>query len=308
MNINQKYYKISKEVVNAIERDFPVVALESTVITHGLPYPQNLQIAQEMEDEVRRAGAIPATIALRDGVINVGLSAIELEQLATLEDAHKISSRDIVPAIAKGWSGGTTVAGTLLIAHKVGLKIFATGGIGGVHRILKNGKHTKAIDISADLLQLSRTPLIVVCAGAKAILDLPATLEYLETNSIPVIGYRTDEFPAFYSRTSGLKVSVRVDTLDDIVSMAKANWDFGMHSALLVVNPLPEEDSVDPQIIELAVEQALAEAEDLGVTGQDVTPYLLSKVSQLTEGKSLSANLKLLRNNAYLAGKIASDL
>ena len=308
MKINQKYFKISKEVVNAIEHNFPVVVLESTVITHGLPYPQNLQIAQEMEGEVRSAGAIPATIALRDGVINVGLSAIELEQLATLEGAHKISSRDIIPAVAKGWSGGTTVAGTLLIAHKVGLKIFATGGIGGVHRVIKNGEHTRAIDISADLLQLSRTPLIVVCAGAKAILDLPATLEYLETNSIPVIGYETDEFPAFYSRTSGLRVSVRADTIEDIVSMAKANWDFGMHNALLVVNPLPEDDSVDPQIIEFAVEQALAEAEDLGVTGQDVTPYLLSKVSQLTEGKSLRANITLLRNNAYLAGKVAAGL
>jgi len=297
------YFEFSNEVLYAIKNNNAVVALESTVITHGLPYPQNLEIAQEMEAEVKRAGAIPATIALVDGKIKVGLTKSELKNIATLEDVHKISARDISTAVAKQWNGGTTVAATILIAHQVGIKIFATGGIGGVHRA--TDEQNRELDISADLMQLSKTPIIVICAGAKAILDLPATIEVLETYSIPVIGYKTDEFPAFYSRSSGLKVSSRANDVNDVINIAKAHWDLGFESSLLIGNPLPKEDSVDYGLITEAVDQALKKAKERSIRGQSVTPFLLSEVSKITRGDSLKANLKLLKNNAYLAGLIA---
>ena len=304
-------FSVSSAVVEALENNKPVVALESTVITHGLPYPQNLSIAQEMESEVTQRDVVPATIAVLDGKVHVGLDADELERLATEQDVHKISSRDFASAIAKKRCGGTTVAGTMVAANNVGIKVFATGGIGGVHRQIskKVGQSSAGVssDISADLPQLANTPMIVVCAGAKAILNLPATLEYLETFAIPVVGFGTNEFPAFYSRSSGLSINARADSAVDIIKIAKAHWDLGLQSAILVVNPLPEEEALADEQIETAIEEAVREAEFNGVSGQAVTPYLLSMVSELTKGKSLKANLALLRYNARLAAQIALE-
>jgi pseudouridine-5'-phosphate glycosidase len=292
------YLLLADEISNALEMGIPIVALESTVITHGLPFPKNLHIARQMEENVRQVGVIPATIAILDGKIHVGLNDLQLKRLVEEPGMHKISRRDYGPALAFGWSGGTTVAGTMLAAHSVGIPVFATGGIGGVHR-------SPPYDISADLPELSRTPLIVVCAGAKAILDLKATLEYLETASVPVVGYQTDEFPAFYSRGSGLPVSVRADSPEQIGAIAQAHWAMGNRSAVLVVNPLPEESSLPYSHIEDAVNNAIKEADALGVSGQAVTPFLLNRVSALTDGASLQANLDLLRRNATLGAEIS---
>ena len=289
---------LADEISDALKTGRPIVALESTVITHGLSFPENLQIAKRMEENVRQVGVIPATIAVLDGKIHVGLNDSQLERLAEGLDMHKISRRDYGPALAFGWSGGTTVAGTMLAAHAVGIPVFATGGVGGVHR-------SPPHDISADLLELSRTPLMVVCAGAKAILDLKATLEYLETVSVPVIGYQTDEFPAFYSRGSGLPVSARVESPEQIVAIAQAHWTMGNCSAVLVVNPLPEESSLPYDDIEVAVKNAISEAQAKGVSGQAVTPFLLSRVGELTDGASLQANLELLQCNASLGAEIS---
>lgn len=294
-------FRISDEVKSALASDKAVVALESTVITHGLPYPENVRIAQEMEAEVRRLGAIPATIGMLDGLVHVGLNVDQLEKLAQTKGLHKISRRDFGPALALNWSGGTTVAGTMLVANHARIRVFATGGIGGVHR-------QPIYDISPDLPELARTPMIVVCAGAKAILDLNATLEYLETASVPVVGYQTDEFPAFYSRSSGLGVSVRVDTPDQVIAIARSHWGAGSTSAVLVVNPLPDQSSMPRNDIERAVQDALVEAEIKGIRGQAVTPFLLSHVSYLTGGASLRANLELLRNNARLGAAISMQL
>jgi pseudouridine-5'-phosphate glycosidase len=285
------------EISNALENGRPIVALESTVITHGLPFPENLQIAKRMEEDVRNLDVLPATIAILDGKIHIGINYLQLERLAKGKGLHKISRRDYGPALAFGWSGGTTVAGTMLAADAVGIPVFATGGIGGVHR-------SPSYDISADLLELSRTPLIVVCAGAKAILDLKATLEYLETASVPVVGYQTDEFPAFYSRGSGSPVSARADSPEQIVAIARAHWAMGNRSAVLVVNPLPEKYSLPYGEIEVAVMNAINDADAMGVSGQAVTPFLLSRVSEFTSGASLQANLDLLRANAILGAKI----
>jgi pseudouridine-5'-phosphate glycosidase len=300
-------FHVSEEVTRALRLRLPVVALESTVITHGLPFPDNLTLARDMESDVRECGATPATIALVDGSIMVGVLPGQLERLAREEGMHKISVRDFAPAIAKGWCGGTTVAGTLMAAKKVGIQVFATGGIGGVHRSIDKS-HSQPNDISADLPMLAKTPMIVVCAGAKAILDLPATLEFLETFGIPVVGYQTDDFPAFYSRSSGLKASLRADSLAEIVTLGNAHWSLGLESAILVVNPPPEEIALQFETVERAIQQALEEAETLGVRGQQVTPFLLSRVSELTGGASLKANLGLLRNNACLAARIAVEL
>ncbi|MDI6695316.1 MAG: pseudouridine-5'-phosphate glycosidase [Anaerolineales bacterium] len=290
--------RISRTVAEAIKSGRAVVALESTVITHGLPYPENIRIANEMEAEIVAAGATPATIAIMDGNILVGASSEQIERLSRAEGMHKISRRDFAPAFAFGWSGGTTVAATMIIAHAVGIRVFATGGIGGVHR-------QPPYDISADLPELARTPLVVVCAGAKAILDLDATLEYLETNGTPVVGYQTDEFPAFYSRNSGLPVSVRVETAEQAAKVARLHWSLPSAGAVLVVNPPPPKNALDHRIVERAVEQAIHQAEVLGVRGQAVTPFLLSQVSEITKGASLEANLALLRNNARLGAQIA---
>jgi pseudouridine-5'-phosphate glycosidase len=292
---------LSTEVDRALQTKQPVVALESTVITHGLPFPENQALALDMEAEVRQNGAVPATIAVVQGMVHIGVNQEQLEHLARGSGMRKISTRDFALAIAMKYSGGTTVAGTMLAAHSVGIRVLATGGIGGVHR-------QPPFDISADLPQLASTPMVVVCAGAKAILDLPATLEYLETVGVPVIGYQTDEFPAFYSRSSGLPTSGRADSPAQIGEIAQAHWSIGMRSALLVVQPPPAEDALPVEQVEGAIQIALQEAEMQQVRGQAVTPFLLKRVSELTHGASLEANLGLLKNNARLAASIAHYL
>jgi pseudouridine-5'-phosphate glycosidase len=291
---------ISQEFSNA-HNNSPVVALESTVLTHGLPRPQNLQLARDMESAVRDVGAVPATIGFLDGHLHIGLEDSQLEKLANEEDVLKVGPRDFATALAKQVSGGTTVAGTMLACKHANIKIFATGGIGGVHR-------ESNFDISADLQALASIPMIVVCAGAKAILDLPATLEYLETMSVPVVGYGTDEFPAFYSRESGLDVSVRLDSPDEIVRFAKAHWDAGLQSAVLVANPVPETEAIPKSEMEPFIEQANLEAHEQGIHGKEVTPFLLQRISELTDGKSMQTNLALLLNNARLAAQTAKSL
>ncbi|MDD5370012.1 MAG: pseudouridine-5'-phosphate glycosidase [Anaerolineaceae bacterium] len=291
-------FTYSEEIMRARFGGAPVVALESAVITHGLPRPENLTLARELEAHVRSVGAVPATIAVLDGVIHIGLTEVELERLAYTDGARKISRRDFGIAIAKRESGGTTVAGTLIAGHAAGLQVFATGGIGGVHR-------QAPFDVSADLPELARTPMVVVCAGAKAILDIPATLEYLETAGVPVIGYQTDEFPAFYSVSSGRKVDVYADTPEQVAHIAKAQWGLGINCAILVVVPPPEEVAIPVEDAEEAIQQALADADAQHITGSALTPFLLTRVSELTGGASLRANLGLLRSNALIASEIA---
>jgi pseudouridine-5'-phosphate glycosidase len=302
MNPNLKgLIHLSPEVARAQSAGMPIVALESTVITHGLPYPENIQLAQDMEQEVRTGGAIPATIAILDGVIQVGLNINQLEYLASADNLHKASPRDISRMLVNKESGGTTVAGTILVAFAVGMRVFATGGIGGVHRRPRG-------DVSADLPQLANTPVIIICSGAKAILDLPATIEYLETQGVPVVGYQTTEFPAFYSSRSRLPTSARADTPDEVVDLARAHWQLGMKSALLVAVPPPPEVELPDEDMREAVRQALQDAKKERIRGQQVTPYLLKRVSELTGNASLSANLGLLRNNAGVAAQIARSL
>lgn len=293
------YFEILGDVAAAIQRGLPIVALESTVITHGLPEPHNLALARDMESAVRAEGATPATIAILDGKIRIGLNAEQLTRLASLKNVRKISVRDFGPALAQGAPGGTTVAGTLYASHKAGIRVFATGGIGGVHR--GSGK-----DISTDLTQMAVTPMVLVCAGAKAILDLPATLEYLETAGVPVVGYQTSEFPAFYSRESGLPVSAVAQSAREVAQIARAHWELGMQSAILVAAPPPAETALPRDQVDAAVEQALNEAEHLRIRGQAVTPFLLSRVSELTHKASMHANLALLKNNAKIAAQIAA--
>jgi pseudouridine-5'-phosphate glycosidase len=291
-------FQFSITIHRALDLVAPIVTLESTVITHGLPRPQNLQLARDMERVVIENGATPATIALLDGKIHVGLTEAELERLANGDHVRKISRRDFATAIVKKECGGTTVAGTMFAAHRAGIQVFATGGIGGVHEV-------ETLDVSTDLQALSDTPMIVVCAGAKAILDLPATLEYLETMAVPVIGYGTDEFPAFYSRKSGLGVSARLDSPQEVVEFAKAHWELGMKSAVLVCQPLSSEEEIPQEKIHSAIEQARREAHEKSIHGQPLTPFLLTRMAELTGGESLRANLALLLNNASLAARIA---
>ena len=291
----------SVSIRHALRSSLPVVALESTVITHGLPRPKNLELARDMECMIRENGATPATIAVIEGMVRIGLSEPELERLANEDHPRKISRRDFATAIIKKEYGGTTVAATMFAAHQVGIQVFATGGIGGVH-------DKQTLDISTDLQSLGDTPLIVVCAGAKAILDLPATLEYLETMSVPVIGYGTDEFPAFYSRKSGLPVSIRLDSPLEIVEFAKAHWELGMKSGLLVCQPLSIKEEIPYEKLENLILQARNEARDQGIRGQSLTPFLLSRLEELSAGASLKANLALLLNNGRLAAQIAVTL
>jgi pseudouridine-5'-phosphate glycosidase len=293
-----KHIRISLEITHVLDLSLPIVALESTVITHGLPIPQNMDLARDMEAKVRKQGATPATVALLDGRIRIGINDEELERLANAKDPVKVSRRDFAKAIVKKLDGGTTVAGTMLVAQQVGIKVFATGGIGGVHR-------EGHMDISTDLQALADTPMIVVCAGAKSILDLPATLEYLETMAVPVVGYGTDEFPAFFSRKSGSNVSVRLNSPEEIVAFAKAHWDLGLKSAVLVTNPIPEKHSLDDGFINPIITQASQDAQNRGIHGQALTPFLLARINELSGGRSLKSNLVLLHNNATLAAKIA---
>jgi len=288
----------AKDVDQTTKARLPIVGLESTVLTHGLPRPQNLQLARDMERAVREGGATPATIAFLDGQLRIGLNDQELEQLANAKDPYKVGPRDFAKVITDGANGGTTVAGTMLACKHANIKVFATGGIGGVHR-------ESAFDISADLTALATIPMIVVCAGAKAILDLPATLEYLETMSVPVVGYGTDEFPAFYSRESGLDVSTNLDNPLDVVEFAKAHWNTGLQSAVLVTNPVPVADAIPKSEIEPIIKRASREAQGKNIHGQKLTPFLLERINELTKGRSMRANLSLLLNNARLAAKIA---
>ena len=276
----------------------PIVALESTVLTHGLPRPQNLQLAHDMERAVREQGATPATVGFLDGTLHIGLTEGELDRLSSERNPHKVGPRDFATVITQGASGGTTVAGTMLACKQADIKVFATGGIGGVH-------HERRFDISADLQALASIPMFVICAGAKAILDLPATLEVLETMSVPVIGYGTKEFPAFYSRDSGLEVSVKLDTPQDVVEFARAHWRSGQQSAVLVANPIPTGDAIPASDLTSILEEASEDAQAKHVHGQELTPFLLQRINELTKGKSMQANLALLLNNARLAAQIA---
>lgn len=295
------HFSLHPEVAQALTDGRPVVALESAVITHGLPRPENLELARSLEQEIRGLKVVPATIAMLDGEVHIGLTPAELDRLAYAEKPRKISRRDFGIAIARGECGGMTVCGTLIAARAAGIRVFATGGIGGVHR-------DATFDISADLPELGRSPLVVVCAGAKAILDLPDTLEYLETAGVPVVGYQTDEFPAFYSLKSGLKVNQNAQTPAEIAAIARAHWSIGIESAVLVANPPPAESAIPAAEMEQVIEQALSEAKQQGVRGAAMTPFLLDRVSQLSHGASMHTNLALLRNNARLAAQIAREL
>lgn len=291
----------SREAARAREIGAPILALESTLITHGLPRPDNALAGRRLEAVAREAGVTPATIALLGGNAQIGLTDELLDFLAGLESARKCSLRDLPVAMARRESGGTTVAATMQLAHAAGIKVFSTGGIGGVHR-------GHPFDVSADLTALGTIPITVVCAGAKAILDLPLTLEVLETQGVTVVGYQTGEFPAFYSRTSGLPVDVRCDTPAEIAAIVRARDAAGLRSAILVVNPVPEADAMPADVAGRAIDQALAEADAQGVSGKAVTPFLLAKVSALTEARSMKANLALLENNVHLGAAIAVEL
>ena len=299
-----KYLDTAPEVAEAIAAGKPVVALESTIISHGMPYPQNVETALRVEEIIRENGAVPATVAIIGGRLKAGLSSDEIEHLGKKGySVPKASRRDLPVLAAKGSDGATTVTTTMMIAHMAGIKIFATGGIGGVHR----GAET-TMDISADLEELAQTPVMVVCAGAKSILDLGLTLEYLETKGVPVIGYGTEELPAFYTRRSGFKVDYRLDTPEELARAFKVQRELGMKGGMLVTNPIPEEYAMDKSVIDAAIEKALAEAAEKGVRGKDTTPFLLAKVKDLTGGDSLESNIKLVFNNAALAAKTASAL
>lgn len=287
------------EVQEALQSGQPVVALESTVIAHGLPYPDNVALAQDMETAVRDNGAVPATIALLEGVPKIGIDADEMEQLGDGQlPVRKISRRDFGAAIAQRAYGATTVAGTMILARRAGIHLFATGGIGGVHRGPEG-------DVSADLIELSRTPVAVVCAGAKAILDLPRTLEWLETFGVPVLGYQTDEFPAFYTPSSGLSLTHRVDSAEEAAQAIAAQWAFGLDNGVLVPVPIPVADALDTDRIERDIQQALAEAEEQAITGPEITPFLLQRLAEITGGDSVRANVALLKHNAATAAQIA---
>lgn len=299
----QEFLDYAPEIQVALEQGAPVVALESTLITHGLPYPLNLETARSMETEVRRGGAVPATIAVIKGRIKVGLSEEQMHYLATAEPGkvRKCSRRDFSIAIGMQQDGATTVAGTMIVAQAAGISVFATGGIGGVHR-------DHPFDVSADLIELGRTSVAVVCSGAKSILDLPLTLEVLETQGVPVVGLGTSEVPAFYSRSSGLPVDVSVASAYEAARIIAANQASGIGAGILIAVPVPAEDELPAAEAEAGIQQALAEAHQQGISGKDVTPFLLSKVVERTAGASLKANRSLLSNNAYVAGTIAVEL
>ena len=303
MNMN-KYLDVNPEVAAAIAAGKPVVALESTIISHGMPYPQNVETALNVERIIRENGAVPATIAIIGGRLKAGLTAEEIEYFGKKGQAiAKASRRDIAVLCARGEDGATTVTTTMMIAHMAGIKVFATGGIGGVHR----GAET-TMDISADLEELAQTPVMVVCAGAKSILDLGLTLEYLETHGVPVIGYGTEELPAFYTRKSGFKVDYRIDTPAELAKAFYVKQDMGLGGGMLVTNPIPEEFSMDADVINKAIDEAVAEANALGIHGKETTPFLLAKVKDLTGGDSLASNIQLVYNNAMVAAKTAGEL
>ena len=299
----KQYLEISKEVAEALAAGRPVVALESTIISHGFPFPQNLECSETCERRVREAGAVPATIAIIDGKIKVGLTEEEVLFLAKAEGISKCSRRDIAAVVARGESAATTVASTMLIAAMAGIRVFATGGIGGVHR----GAAT-TFDISADLEELAQTPVAVVCAGAKSILDLKLTREYLETAGVPVVGYNTDDFPAFYTRKSGMKVDYNMKTTEEIASLIHTSQELGIKGGILVCNPIPVESELDYDFITTNIEAAIEAAVNEGIAGKETTPYLLGKLYEITGGKSIEANKALVFNNSKVAGEIAVAL
>ena len=294
----QTYFDYSDEVSVAIQQKKPILALESTLITHGLPYPHNINIAREVEKIARDHGATPATIAIVQGKIKIGLSADDLETLVHDKHAIKASTRDIPLILSAGLNAGTTVASTLFCAHQAGIKVFATGGIGGVHR-------GDDLDISADLIELSRTPVALICAGAKAILDIPRTLEFLETFSIPVIGYRTENLPAFYSASSTHKLSAKVDDVFALAKMLNIHWQLRIPSGILIANPVPSENQIPAEEIEPVIQAALKNAAQNNLTGKAITPFLLNELAKTTQGKSVQTNLSLIKNNVKLGAQLA---
>lgn len=303
MNLNQ-YLDVAPEVKAALDAGKPVVALESTIISHGMPYPQNVETALNVEKIIRENGATPATIAIIGGRLKAGLSRDEIEHLGKKGyEVTKASRRDLPVIVARGMDGATTVATTMIIAEMAGIRVFATGGIGGVHR----GAEV-TMDISADLEELAQTGVMVICAGAKSILDLGLTLEYLETKGVPVIGYGTDELPAFYTRKSGFGVDYRIDTPEELAAAFRAKLDMGLRGGMLVANPIPEEYSMDPDVINKAIDEAIEESKRLGIHGKQTTPFLLAKVKDITGGDSLASNIRLVYNNAQLAAKTAAAL
>ena len=298
------YLDCSPEVAKALSEGKPVVALESTIISHGMPYPQNVQTALQVEATIRENGATPATIAVIQGRLKAGLTPEEIEYLGKMgRDVAKASRRDLPVLVARKQDGATTVTTTMIIAHLAGIRVFATGGIGGVHR----GAET-TMDISADLEELAQTPVMVVCAGAKSILDLGLTLEYLETKGVPVIGYQTEELPAFYTRKSGFRVDYRIDTPEELAAAFRAKLELGLKGGMLVTNPIPEEYSMDPAYINQAIDQALRECREKGIRGKDTTPFLLARIKDITGGDSLASNIQLVLNNARLAARTAALL
>ncbi|QYE97949.1 pseudouridine-5'-phosphate glycosidase [Paraclostridium sordellii] len=299
----EKYLHIHPEVKKALSEGQPVVALESTIISHGMPYPKNVEMAKNVSKIIRDNGAIPSTIAIIDGILKVGLTSEEIEFLGTSNNVLKASRRDLPFIISKKLNGATTVATTMILANLAGVKVFATGGIGGVHRGAQ-----ETFDISADLQELSNTNVAVVCAGAKSILDIGLTLEYLETNGVPVVGFGTEEFPAFYTRKSGFGVDYKVDSSVEVASALKAKWDLDLKGGMVIGNPIPENFEMDYDTINNAIETALKEADENNITGKKVTPFLLDKVKTITAGKSLEANIELVYNNAKVAAQIAKDL
>ncbi len=303
MSLN-KYLDVAPEVQKALDEGRPVVALESTIISHGMPYPQNVETALNVEKIIRDNGAVPATIAVIKGRLKAGLSPEEIDYLGKTGTAvAKASRRDLPVLVAQGNDGATTVTTTMIIAHMAGIQVFATGGIGGVHRGAQ-----QTFDISADLEELAHTPVMVVCAGAKSILDLGLTLEYLETHGVPVIGYGTEELPAFYTRKSGFRVDYRIDTPEDLAKAFFVKQDMGLGGGMLVTNPIPEEFSMNHEIINKAIDEAVEEANKLGIHGKETTPFLLAKIKDLTGGDSLASNIQLVYNNARLAAKTAGEL
>ena len=299
----EKWLEYSQEIIEAREAGKPVVALESTIISHGMPYPQNVETAREVEEIIRENGAVPATIAILDGKIKIGLSNEDLEYLGQSKNVEKASRRDIPFLLSTKKNGATTVAATMICAELAGIEVFVTGGIGGVHREAET-----TMDISADLQELAQTNVAVVCAGAKSILDLGLTLEYLETQGVPVVGFGTDTLPAFYTRTSPFNVNFRLDSADEVGEMIKTKWELGLDGGIVVANPIPEENALDESFISKVIDQALAEAKEKQIEGKQVTPFLLGKVKELTDGKSLVANIALVKNNARVGAMIAASL
>lgn len=299
----KKYVEYSDEVKKAMEEGKAIVALESTIISHGMPYPQNIETAKACEEIIREKGAVPATTAIIGGKIKIGLSEDELEFMATSKDIIKASRRDFAYIVSRGLNGATTVASTIIASRLAGIKIFVTGGLGGVHRHAET-----TFDISRDLEELASNDIMIVCAGCKSILDIGLTLEYLETKGVPVFGYQTDSMPAFFTRKSEFKVDYNIKNPKEAAEAAKAQWDLGLTGGILLTNPIPEKDSMDEEKINKAIEEALKEAEEKGIHGKETTPFLLSKVLEVTEGKSLEANIALVKNNAKLGAEVAKFL